>query len=104
MFRVNLKYRYRLEYRKPKYRNLLEYRKKVLRRSFLFTKLAIKARFARVRAARGGSQAYQGSSIDPTHQSQPLDPPSEARFLILFPPIQLLIKDLQAKRNKFQFR
>ena len=55
--------------------------------------LAIKARFARVRAARGGSQAYQGSCIDPTHQSQPLDPPSEARFLILFPPSRLLDKD-----------
>ena len=33
-----------------------------------------KARFARVRAARGWIPAYQGSCIDPMDQSHPLDP------------------------------
>ena len=55
--------------------------------------LAINARFARVRAARGWSQAYQGSCIDPTHQSHPLDPTWEVQFLRLSPPIRLLDKD-----------
>ena len=34
-----------------------------------------KARFARVRAARGWAPAYQGSYIHPPHQLQPLEPP-----------------------------
>ena len=36
--------------------------------------LAKKARFARVRAARGWNPPYQGSCIDPRDQSHPLDP------------------------------
>ena len=37
-----------------------------------------KARFARVRAARGWSPLYQGSYIDPPHQFHPLDPTLKA--------------------------
>ena len=57
------------------------------------TILATKARFARVRAARGWNPAYQGSCIDPMDQSHPLNPTSKGHLLILDPAIRLLVKD-----------
>ena len=59
----------------------------------LFT-LDRKARFARVRAARGWNLPYQGSCIDPRDQSYPLDLTWEVPFLRLAVPCWLLIKDL----------
>ena len=53
----------------------------------------IKARFVRVRAARGWGLAYQASSIDLPHQSHPLDPALKASRARRAAAIQLLIKD-----------
>ena len=55
--------------------------------------LAKKARFARDRAARGWSLAYQGSCIDPMDQSHPLDPSLKAAGARRFVTIRLLKKD-----------
>ena len=57
------------------------------------TWLALKARFVRVRAARGHIQRYCRTLGDLPDWHHPLDPPSEARFLILSVPIRLLIID-----------
>ena len=59
---------------------------------FLIHKLATKARFARVCAARGWILAYQATSIDLTLQSHTLDPTSGLSFLRLVVPIRLLVK------------
>ena len=53
-----------------------------------------KARFARVRAARGWIILYHGSCIDPFHLFHTLNPTWEVPFLRLCVPIRLLIKDL----------
>ena len=53
--------------------------------------LAKKARFARVRAARGLIQAYQGSTIGPTYQSNTLNPTCEVPYLKLFPSHPIII-------------
>ena len=62
-------------------------------RNFNKIQLATKARFARVRAARGWIPAYQATSIDLTLQSHTLDPTSGLSFLRLVLPIRLLVKD-----------
>ena len=49
------------------------------------------------------SATYQGSCIDPTHQSHTLDLTSEAPILRLFPAIQLLIKDNCWQELHFEF-
>ena len=67
------------------------------------SKLANKARFARVRAARGWTTLYHGSCIDPTHQSHTLDLTSEAPILRFPLAIQLLIKDNCWQELHFEF-
>ena len=55
--------------------------------------LGKKARFARDRAARGWSLAYQGSCIDPMDQSKPLDPTLKVAGARRTRTIRLLIND-----------
>ena len=58
------------------------------------SKLDKKARFARDRAARGWSLAYQGSCIDPMDQSKPLDPTLKVAGARRTRTIRLLVNDI----------
>ena len=71
---------------------------------YIFNKLDLKARFARVRAARGWGLPYQASSIDLPHQSHPLDPALKASRARRAAAIQLLIKDTVLVLYFFQER
>ena len=61
-----------------------------------------KARFARVRAARGWGLAYQAFSIDLPHQSQTLDPALKASEAIGTATIRLLDIDYPAGNDFMQ--